>query len=122
MMKQQLLRIEAEPLRLNLKTTVRHASAVRDKGESILVQAKRNEKTGYGEGCPRVYVAGDDIDASLAWIKKNFSSSNVNFGTLVELKQWAEDNKKRNRQLPFGMVCNRNGIAGSAFQREGLLC
>jgi L-alanine-DL-glutamate epimerase-like enolase superfamily enzyme len=99
-MKQHPLRIEAELLRLNLKTTVRHASAVRNKGESILVQAKRNEKTGYGEGCPRVYVTGDDIDASLAWIKTNFSSGKVNFVTLAELKQWSEDNEKEIDNYP----------------------
>lgn len=96
----QRLRIEAEPLRLNLKTTVRHASASRNKGESIFVHAKRNKKTGYGEGCPRVYVTGDDIDASLAWIKKNFSSGKINFATLAELKQWSEDNEKEIDNYP----------------------
>jgi len=68
----QTLHIEAEPLRLNLKTTIRHAAATRDEGESIWVQAKRHEHTGYGEGCPRDYVAGDDLDTSLTWIKENF--------------------------------------------------
>jgi len=48
-MKQALV-IKAEPLRLNLKTTIRHAAATRDEGESIWVQAKRHEHTGYGEG------------------------------------------------------------------------
>ena len=96
----QPLRIEAEPLRLNLKTTVRHASASRNKGESIFVQAKRNKKTGYGEGCPRVYVTGDDIDASLVWIKKNFSSDKVNFVTIAELRQWSEDNEKEIDNYP----------------------
>ena len=96
----QPLRIEAEPLRLNLKTTVRHASAIRDKGESIFVHAKRYENTGYGEGCPRVYVTGDNIDVSLAWIKKNFSSGKINFATLAELKQWSEDNEKEIDNYP----------------------
>ncbi len=90
----QTLHIEAEPLRLNLKTTVRHAAANRNKGESIWVQAKRNGDSGYGEGCPRIYVAGDDLDASLTWIKKNFSSGLVNFETLEDLKQWAKENEK----------------------------
>jgi len=96
----QTLRIKAEPLLLNLKTTIRHATAIRKKGESIWVQAKRNEKTGFGEGCPRVYVAGDDLDASLNWIKKNFSSGKVNFGTLEDLKQWAEENEKEIDKYP----------------------
>jgi len=90
----QTLQIEAEPLRLNLKTTIRHAAANRNKGESIWVQAKRNGDSGYGEGCPRIYVAGDDIDTSLTWIKKNFSSGLVNFKTLEDLKRWAKEHEK----------------------------
>jgi L-alanine-DL-glutamate epimerase-like enolase superfamily enzyme/pimeloyl-ACP methyl ester carboxylesterase len=99
-MMKHTLRIEAEPLRLNLKTTIRHAAATRNEGESIWVQAKRNGNTGYGEGCPRVYVAGDDLDASLTWIKKNFSSGKVNFETLKDLKQWAEENEKEIDNYP----------------------
>jgi len=99
-MMKQTLRIEAEPLRLNLKTTIRHAATTRNKGESIWVQAKRNENTGYGEGCPRVYVAGDDLDASLTWIKENFSSGKVNFKTLKDLKQWAKENEKEIDNYP----------------------
>ena len=96
----QNLRIEAEPLRLNLKTTIRHAAATRNEGESIWVQAKRNGNTGYGEGCPRVYVAGDDLDASLTWIKKTFPSGIVNFETLEEVNQWAKENEKKIDNYP----------------------
>jgi L-alanine-DL-glutamate epimerase-like enolase superfamily enzyme/pimeloyl-ACP methyl ester carboxylesterase len=99
-MMKQTLRIEAEPLRLNLKTTIRHAAATRNEGESIWVQAKRNGNTGYGEGCPRVYVAGDDLGASLTWIKKTFPSGKVNFETLEDMKQWAEENEKEIDNYP----------------------
>jgi L-alanine-DL-glutamate epimerase-like enolase superfamily enzyme len=85
---------------LHLKTTIRHAAAIRNEGESIWVQAKRNGNTGYGEGCPRVYVAGDDLDTSLTWIKENFSSGKVNFETLEDLKQWAEENEKEIDDYP----------------------
>jgi L-alanine-DL-glutamate epimerase-like enolase superfamily enzyme len=96
----QTLCIEAEPLRLNLKTTIRHAAATRNNGESIWVQAKRNGDSGYGEGCPRIYVAGDDLDMSLTWIKKNFSSGKVNFETLEDLKKWAKENEKEIDNYP----------------------
>jgi L-alanine-DL-glutamate epimerase-like enolase superfamily enzyme len=96
----QTLHIEAEPLRLNLKTTVSHAAATRNKGESIWVQAKRNGDYGYGEGCPRIYVVGDDLDASLIWIKKNFSSGLANFETLEDLKQWAKEHEKEIDSYP----------------------
>jgi L-alanine-DL-glutamate epimerase-like enolase superfamily enzyme len=98
-MKQALV-IKAEPLRLNLKTTIRHAAATRSEGESIWVQAKRNGNIGYGEGCPRVYVAGDDLDTSLTWIKENFSSGKVNFETLEDIKQWAEEQEKEIDKYP----------------------
>jgi len=94
------LRIEAEPLRLNLKTTFRHAAATRNEGESIWVRAERNGKVGYGEGCPRIYVTGDDINSSITWIKKNFSSGKIAFGTMTELKQWSEDNEKEIDNYP----------------------
>jgi L-alanine-DL-glutamate epimerase-like enolase superfamily enzyme len=96
----QTLHIEAEPLRLNLKTIIRHAAATRNKGESIWVQAKRNGDSGYGEGCPRIYVTGDDLDASLTWIKENFSTGVVNFETLEDLKKWAKENEKEIDSYP----------------------
>ena len=99
-MMKQTLRIEAEPLRLNLKTTIRHAAATRNEGESIWVQAKKNGNTGYGEGCPRVYVAGDDLGASLTWINKTFPSGKVNFETLEDMTLWAEENEKEIDNYP----------------------
>jgi len=94
------LRIEAKPLRLNLKTTFRHAAATRNEGESIWVRVERDGKVGYGEGCPRIYVTGDNINSSITWIKKNFSSGKIAFGTMTELKQWSEDNEKEIDNYP----------------------
>jgi len=99
-MTKQVMHIEAEPLRLNLKTTIRHAAATRNKGESIWARAKRNGTVGYGEGCPRIYVAGDDLDASISWIKENFSAGKVNFETVDELREWAERNEKAINNYP----------------------
>ncbi|MCX5827806.1 MAG: alpha/beta fold hydrolase [Deltaproteobacteria bacterium] len=99
-MTKRTMRIEAEPLRLNLKTTIRHAAVTRNKGESIWVQAKRNGNAGYGEGCPRIYVAGDDLDTSITWIKENFPSDKVNFETVEALKQWVEGNGKEVDNYP----------------------
>lgn len=92
--------IEAEPLRLNMKTIIRHAAATRNEGESIWVQAKRNGNTGYGEGCPRIYAAGDNLDASVTWIKENFSSGKVNIETLEDMENWAERNDKEIDNYP----------------------
>jgi len=84
------IQIKALPLKVKLKTTFRHAAATRQEGESIWVQAKRNGNKGYGEGCPRVYVAGDDLASSLQWVKNNFTAGRVLFDTLGQMKQWIE--------------------------------
>ncbi|RPH51209.1 MAG: hypothetical protein EHM85_07605 [Desulfobacteraceae bacterium] len=66
--------IEAIPLKLKLKTTIRHDSATRNEGKSVWVCADRNGYSGYGEGCPRVHVAGDELESSIRWIWKNFQT------------------------------------------------
>ena len=93
-MTKQTIRVEAVPLRLALKTTIRHNAATRNEGESIWVQAKRRHNTGYGEGCPRVYSAGDNIESGVKWVKDNFSDGHVNFTTLDELQQWVYCHEK----------------------------
>ncbi|MBE0558277.1 MAG: alpha/beta fold hydrolase, partial [Proteobacteria bacterium] len=89
-MSEQIIHIEAIPLQVALKTTFRHAAATRDEGESIWVRASRNGSKGYGEGCPRVYVAGDDLESSVQWVKDNFSAGKGSFETLDDLKEWVE--------------------------------
>lgn len=99
-MTKRSVQITAEPLQLALKTTVRHASATRNEGESVWIQAKSQGHTGYGEGCPRAYVAGDDLTSSLKWVKETFSAGKVNFSTLDDLKQWASSHEKIIDQYP----------------------
>ena len=99
-MTEETLQIEAVPLRLALKSTVRHNAATRNEGESIWVQAKRRHNRGYGEGCPRVYVAGDTLKSSLQWIRENFSNGQVNFVTLEDVQQWAYDHEQNIDRYP----------------------
>ena len=99
-MTKQIIQIKAEPLRLTLKTTIRHAAATRNEGESIWVQAKRHEHSGYGEGCPRDYVAGDDLASSLQWVKENFSTGKVDFSSLDDVRQWISSHETIIDQFP----------------------
>ncbi|PKN86040.1 MAG: hypothetical protein CVU51_07815 [Deltaproteobacteria bacterium HGW-Deltaproteobacteria-1] len=99
-MTKQIIQIKAEPLRLTLKTTIRHAAATRSEGESIWVQAQRHEHSGYGEGCPRDYVAGDDLASSLKWVKEKFSAGGADFSTLDDVKQWVSFHEKIIDQYP----------------------
>jgi len=87
------LTITAEPLKALLKTTFRHASATRSEGESIWVKAERGKFTGFGEGCPRTYVAGDDIESGIQWINDYCLKKDLSFQSLADLEQWVEENE-----------------------------
>jgi L-alanine-DL-glutamate epimerase-like enolase superfamily enzyme/pimeloyl-ACP methyl ester carboxylesterase len=91
-MTEQTILIEIQPLRLTLKSTFRHAAATRDEGESVWVKTERNGVTGYGEGCPRSYVAGDKLESSVRWAQEIFSAGKVHFNTLEDTIKWTEKN------------------------------
>ncbi len=105
------------PLQVALKTTFRHAAATRDEGESIWVQARRNGSKGFGEGCPRVYVAGDDLKSSVQWVKDNFSTGRVAFETLDDLKEWAENNSAVIDRYPSAWCATEMALL-DLFSRE----
>lgn len=85
--------VKVVPLNLSLKKTIRHAAATRNEGESIWVKVRRNDEAGYGEGCPRSYVAGDDLKESISWIKKQYSSGQLDIKDLSDLKRRVEIDK-----------------------------
>jgi len=91
-MSEHTIFIEVQPLRLKLKSTVRHAGASRNEGESVWVKAERKGITGYGEGCPRSYVAGDDLESSVRWAQEIFSAGKVHFDAFEDIKKWAGKN------------------------------
>lgn len=84
--------IEVMPLRVPLNLTFRHAGASRSEGKSVWVKAERNGVKGFGEGCPRDYVAGDDLESSIRWIQKKFSNGGARFDTFDDVRNWTEKN------------------------------
>ena len=61
------LKITVKRLEIPLKESFKHASADRSVGESLWVVAKLGAHSGFGEGCPRVYVTGEELGPSIEW-------------------------------------------------------
>jgi L-Ala-D/L-Glu epimerase / N-acetyl-D-glutamate racemase len=83
-------RIEATSLEIPFKTSFKHASADRAKTASVWVEACTNhgELIGYGEGCPREYVTGENLQSAFDWISKYKSSIVKDITSLESLKAW----------------------------------
>ncbi len=92
--------IEALPLRVHLKTRFRHPAADRTDGESVWVRAGRKGIHGFGEGCPRIYVAGDDLSSSLAMIREWFVDRRVSFFCFEDVTRFVSENDDLIRRFP----------------------
>ena len=116
-MNDNVIRIEAQPLRVHLKTKFRHAGADRTDGESVWVKASRNGISGFGEGCPRSYVAGDDLDSSMAMIHERFVSGAVTFTSFADMTDFAEKNNALIDRFP-SVWCALEMALLDLFSRE----
>jgi L-alanine-DL-glutamate epimerase-like enolase superfamily enzyme/pimeloyl-ACP methyl ester carboxylesterase len=99
-MGEQSIHLEAKPLEVKFKGSFRHAGATREKGESVWVRVERNGIEGFGEGCPRSYVSGDDLESSIHWIQEHSGNGEWRFNALEDLKGWMEKNDQSVDQYP----------------------
>lgn len=83
-------RLEAISLEIPFKTSFKHASADRAKTASVWVEAyaSHGELIGYGEGCPREYVTGENLQSAFDWIDHNKSSIANDITSLESLQAW----------------------------------
>jgi len=99
-MTDQAVTLEVMPLQVALKTKFAHAKATRNAGESLWVRASRNGRCGFGEGCPRTYVAGDDMDSSVEWVRREFEEGHKAFASYADMREWTRANESLVRRYP----------------------
>jgi L-alanine-DL-glutamate epimerase-like enolase superfamily enzyme len=87
-MKLQELTMEA--LEIPLKVNFQHATASRSQTESVLVTAATaGGNTGRGEGCPRSYVTGENIESCLRFFEANRNKL-LTITSLADLQRWLD--------------------------------
>ena len=62
------LHLNVQELNLPLRINFKQVSSVRKFGESIWCEARRGDVSGFGEGCPRTYVTGENIEGAITWL------------------------------------------------------
>jgi L-alanine-DL-glutamate epimerase-like enolase superfamily enzyme len=63
--------LELFRIAIPFRTPFRHAAAERAETESVLVVARSPGAAGYGEGCPRSYVTGEDLPSVRAFFARH---------------------------------------------------
>jgi L-Ala-D/L-Glu epimerase len=81
--------LKMRPLEIAFKVAFKHTSADRKHTQSILVQAVTTDgDVGYGEGCPRGYVTGEDIDSCIQFFELHREEWLASIHSLAELEGW----------------------------------
>jgi len=86
--------LHVQPLSLPLRTTFKQASSVRSFGESVWCELSRNGIAGYGEGCPRTYVTGENMESAIAWLSMMKGALETECRSLDSLREWMAENRK----------------------------
>ena len=83
-------RLTMTRMEIQFKISFKHAAAERSKTASVWVEAvsSNGEITGYGEGCPRDYVTGENLNSALHWFNHHQISIVEDVSNIETLKQW----------------------------------
>lgn len=73
----------------------KHASASRRHAQNIIVAAHADGgETGYGEGCPRLYVTGETVGGCAAFVQKHADSFCAEVHSIDDLRAWVEAHRE----------------------------
>lgn len=77
-------------LEIPFKISFSHASATRNITDSVIVVARSENHTGYGESCPRSYVTGESFESVSGFFNKHKLSIRESITDAITLKEWSD--------------------------------
>ena len=87
----QIVDLEAFTFPVPFKIVFGHASATRSHAENFVVRVTTaNSHQGYGEGCPRVYVTGEDLDSCVQFFAEYHEALRQNVTDVSTLLEWVQ--------------------------------
>lgn len=105
------------PLRFNFK----HASADRKSAQSIIVRLTDGDGiTGYGEGCPRLYVTGETNETAKAFVDTYAPDMTQEITTLASLKEWIKTHQSLIDKNPAAFCAIEIALLDLMARRQGL--
>jgi L-alanine-DL-glutamate epimerase-like enolase superfamily enzyme len=88
----KLKSIELKKLEIPFRTSFKHSAADRAVTEAVIAVAQSSDSVlGYGEGCPRSYVTGENIDSTEKFLETNIDNI-LGINSIESLKEWVSNN------------------------------
>lgn len=107
-----------EALHAPLAMQVSHASHTRTTGDSLLVQVQEDGHTGLGEGCPRTYVTGEDVESALVWARSMVPRLET-IGSVEDLRAFVLAEAPELDQHPAAWCALESALLDLLARREG---
>ena len=87
----RLTELELETVAIPFRHPFEHASAVRQRTSGVWIRARSaTGRVGYGEGCPRPYVTGEDVASATAFFERHRPSLLAKVSDLESLRRWMQ--------------------------------
>lgn len=115
----KLIHIELKKLEIPFCVSFKHASAERTTTEAVIAIVHSDaDITGYGEGCPRSYVTGENIESCMLFLEKHHNDilpiNNINL-----LKTFVTDYKDTIDKNPSAWCAIETAILDAFGKAEG---
>ncbi len=87
--------LEARRIEIPFRIPFEHTSATRNATEGLWVEARsEGDGVGYGEGCPRRYVTGEDMATAASFFTKHRNTLIKRLHALEDLRQWTAEQRQ----------------------------
>lgn len=87
----RIQQLTSRRLQIPLTHTVQHAAARRSCSYSFWVEARSDSHIGFGEGCPRTYVTGEDFDNAERFFRRISPMVHAQISDLASLRMWVDE-------------------------------
>ncbi len=106
----------AMPFRIVFK----HTSAARAATENVVVRLRDGDNIGYGEGCPRDYVTGENTGSARTFLERRAPALVAEVHTVDGLRIWVEEHRAEIDENPAAFCALEMAMLDLLARRDGL--
>jgi L-alanine-DL-glutamate epimerase-like enolase superfamily enzyme len=106
-------------LDIPFRVAFRHASAERERTETVWVEAHSEHAAGFGEGCPRAYVTGETLETAADFFRRHFDALRIGIRCLEDLLAFSAENETEIDANPAAWCAIELAILDALAKEEG---